>query len=264
MLRSTKSLEGFAIGATDGDIGKVKNFYFDDEAWVIRYVVVDTRPWLGGREVLISPYSIGQPDWAGDVLPAKITKDQVKNSPVIDSDKPVSRQYEKSYLGYYGYPYYWGGSGLWGENYYPGTALWEGARDYGGYRGYLRAPSPNESGDPHLRSCDEVKGYHIRAKDGEIGHVQGFLVDDFTWSIRYLIVNTSNWWVGHQVLVSPEWIQQVDWAGEYVDVALDRQAIQDAPPYDEDSTFDREAELNTYRHYGRSPYWKKEPERAVA
>jgi hypothetical protein len=263
MLRSVKSLEGFAIGATDGAFGKVKDFYFDDEAWVIRYIVVDTSAWLGGRDVLVSPYSISQPDWAGNVLPATISKKQIEESPGIDSDKPVSRRYESVYLGYYGYPYYWGGSGLWGDNYYPGTYR-EGmdAQDYDGYAGHLRAPADN--GDPHLRSCDAVKGYHIRASDGEVGHVQGFLLDDATWSIRYLIVNTSNWWVGHKVLVSPEWIKKVSWTGSYVDVALDRETVKAAPAYDEDAPFERDAESALYDHYERKAYWHGKRTRAVA
>ena len=262
MLRSAESLEGFAIGATDGAIGKVKDFYFDDESWVIRYLIVDTSPWLGGREVLVSPYSIHQPDWAGNVLPAKISKEQVKNSPSIDRDKPVSRQYEKTYLGYYGYPYYWGGTKLWGESYYPDSGLTTvGGESYDGYTGYLK--SPTEEGNPHLRSCNAVKGYHIRATDGEIGHVDGFLIDDFTWSIRYMIVNTSNWWMGHRLLVSPEWIQQVSWSDSYVDVGLSRQSIKDAPVYDEAAPFNRDAEFATYKHYGRKTYWHHKHGRAA-
>ena len=264
MLRSVKSLEGFAIGATDGIFGKVTNFYFDDEAWVIRYLVVDTSAWLGGREVLISPYSIGQPNWAGSVLPATISKQQITNSPSIDTDKAVSRHYEKSYLGYYGYPYYWGGAGLWGAGYIPSTYVTAAdSEEYDGYRGFLKAPS-SDDGDPHLRSCNAVKGYHIRASDGDIGHVHGFLVDDFTWSIRYLIVNTSNWWIGHKVLISPEWIQDVSWAGSYVNVSIDRQAIKDAPVYDEDAPINRNDELEIYGHYGRKIYWHNTRESALA
>jgi hypothetical protein len=264
MLRNVRSLEGLAIGATDGPFGEVKNFYFDDQAWVIRYLVVDTSVWLGGRQVLISPYSISQPGWAGGVLPATISKRQIEESPGIDSDKPVSRQYERDYLGYYGYPYYWGGTSLWGEAYYPGIYL-SGidAEDHDGYQGHLQAPSADD-GDPHLRSCNAVKGYHIKARDGEIGHVQGFLADDRTWSIRYLIVDTSNWWVGHKVLVSPEWILDVSWAGSCVDVSLDRQAIKSAPIYDEDAPFDRDNELEIYRHYGRKTYWHNKRKRAIA
>jgi hypothetical protein len=224
---------------------------------VIRYIVVDTSEWLGGRKVLVSPYAINQPGWTNGELAATVTKEQIKNSPSIDSDRPVSRHYERGYLGYYGYPYYWGGPNLWGDNYYPGTA-WAGANreDYDGYQGHLRAPTADYEGDAHLRSCNAVKGYHLIASDGEIGHIQGFLLDDRTWSIRYLIVNTSNWWVGHQVLVSPEWIEHVSWTNSEVKVALDREAIQRAPVYTEGMALDRDAEFGIYNHYGRNAYWK--------
>jgi hypothetical protein len=261
MLRSVKRLEGFSVGATDGTIGNVEDFYFDDEAWVIRYAVVNTRAWLG-HEVLISTHSLGQVDWTRAVLPVTITKDQIKHSPGIDTDKPISRQYESSYLGYYGYPYYWGGTGLWGERDYPGTML--AGMNPSAFRGYVKAPSADPNADPHLRSCNAVMGYHIHARDGEIGHVQGFLVDDYLWAVRYLIVNTSNWWVGHQVLVSPEWIQGVSWSESKVTIDLDRQAIKDAPAYDEGALVDRDAELRIYNHYGRHGYWQSERERTVA
>jgi hypothetical protein len=266
MLRNVNRLDGFAVGATDGPIGKIKDFYFDDESWVIRYAVVDTGGWLGGRDVLISPYSMGQADWGGQTLPVTVTRDQVRNSPSIDSDKPISRQYEKSYLGYYGYPYYWGTAALWGRQNFPGTLLTHTEADpHGSYQGYLRAPTSSDTGsDPHLRSCNTVKGYHIHARDGEIGHVQGFLAEDTTWSIRYLIVDTSNWWMGHQILLSPEWIQDVSWLESTVTVDLDRQAIKDAPPYDPYSPVMRESEGTMYDHYKRRGYWHDSPPRAVA
>jgi hypothetical protein len=261
MLRSIKTLEGFAIGATDGAIGKVTDFYFDDQAWAIRYVVVDTSSWLGGREVLISPYAIGAPDWSGRVMPVKVSKEQVKHSPGIDTAEPISRQYEKSYLGYYGYPYYWGGTALWGEDMYPGTALT--GMGESAYRGYLKSSSDDE-GDPHLRSCEAVKGYDVHASDGDIGYIQGFIVDDYTWSIRYLIVNTSNWWVGHEVLVSPEWIQEISWAQSKVITNLDRQAIKASPPYDGAALLNRDAEFVIYDHYDRNGYWQAKRPRAAA
>jgi hypothetical protein len=266
MLRSVKKLEGLAMGATDGPIGKVTDLYFDDEAWVIRYVVVDTSSWLGGRKVLISPYSMKQPDWTGETLPVSVTKDQVRNSPGIDSHKPISRQYEESYLKYYGYPLYWGGEGLWGTSNYPGTLpMGMIAEPQRVHDGYLRPPSKGGTGaDPHLRSCQTVTGYHIRARDGEIGHVQGFLVDDSSWSLRYLIVNTSNWWIGHQVLVSPEWIKDVDWAESVVTIDLDRQSIKESPTYDADAPLAREAEGALYTHYNRDNYWLDPKSRAAA
>lgn len=266
MLRSEKQLEGLAIGATDGLIGKVKDFYFDDEAWVIRYMVADTSKWLGGRDVLISPYSLGQPDWEGKTLPVTVSKAQVMNSPAADSDLPVSRQFERSYLGYYGYPYYWGGSGLWGQGFYPGTFPADvGVIPYDRYQGHLRAPTSRDGdADPHLRSCHSVRGHHLVATDGEIGHVQGFLMDDATWSIRYLIVDTSNWWMGHQVLVSPEWIVSVNWPNSTVVVDLTREDIKSAPPYDASQPFGRELEGVLYGHYSRGGYWHEPSVRRVA
>ncbi|MEC5409937.1 PRC-barrel domain-containing protein [Paraburkholderia sp. MPAMCS5] len=266
MLRSTKDLEDYAIGATDGVIGHVKDFYFDDEAWVIRYLVVDTGSWLSSRRVLISPIALGQPSWTDKVLPVSITKEQVKNSPDIDTQKPVSRQHEIQYLGYYGYPYYWGGAGLWGNGLYPNTIAT-------GFAGYVSMPqamrsegqpasarveAAHEDDDAHLRSCKAVMGRHIEATDGDIGHVQALLVDEETWAIRYIIVNTSNWWLGHDVLIAPQWIQDMNWPGETVSVNLTRQAVKDAPPYDPAAQLDRTQEMAIHEHYGRPGYWANE------
>jgi len=180
MLRSMKDLEGYAIQATDGAIGHVKDFYFDDHAWVVRYLIVETGSWLSSRKVLISPMSIGQPDWNARILPVSITKEQAKGSPDIDTDKPVSRQHEMQYLGYYGYPYYWGGAGLWGGGAYPGMLTGLGYddsttehRDALGqdHRSETEEARPTAH-DPHLRSCKAVMNYHIEATDGDIGHVQ--------------------------------------------------------------------------------------------
>ena len=267
MLRSMKSLEGIAIGATDGKIGKVNDLYFDDgNSWVVRYLVVDTGNWLGGREVLVSPYSISQPVWADGELPVAITKEQIRNSPLNESDQPISRQFERGYLGYYGYPYYWGAARVFGEA--ASIPAWPfrraTSRTTRGTWVDPRPPSADDSGDPHLRSCNAVNGYRIEATDGEIGHVDGFLIDDSTWSIRYMVVNTSNWWMGHQVLISPEWIKQVSWADSRVEVAIDRQIIKDAPAYDATASLDRDAESKIYGHYGRASYWRNQRERAVA
>jgi sporulation protein YlmC with PRC-barrel domain len=273
MLRSVQDLEGYAIGATDGKVGHVKDFYFDDKAWIIRYLVVETGSWLSSRKVLISPISISRPEWAARILPVSITKEQIKSSPDIDTDKPVSRQYEVSYLGYYGYPYYWGGAGVWGEEAYPGLMI-SGVSGIGMTPNAIQreqeemyaraAESQHDNDNPRLRSCDAVTGYHIQAKDGEIGHVQGFLVDEQTWAIRYLIVDTSNWWIGHQVLIAPQWIQDVSWPDSRVTVNLSRQAVKDAPPYDPLAELDRARELGIYRHYGLPAYWADEAKQEAA
>ena len=268
MLRSLSDLQGYAIHASDGVIGHVKDFFFDDEAWVVRYLVVEAGNWLSSRKVLISPVAVGQPNWADKIIPVSITREQVKNSPDIDTDKPVSRQHEMEYFGYYGYyPYYWGGAGLWGGGAYPGAML-TGGGYAGSGAGYLTAQAQqalvtresdrHENGDPHLRSGKAVMKYHIEASDGGIGHVQGLLLDDDTWAIRYLIVDTSNWWLGQQVLIAPKWIQHVSWSEHMVSVNLSRQAIKEAPPYDAAATLDRNWEISLHNHYKRAGYWADE------
>jgi hypothetical protein len=246
----------------------VKDFFFDDEAWVVRYLVVEAGSWLSSRKVLISPIAVGQPNWTDKVLPVSITREQVKGSPDVDTDKPVSRQHEMEYFGYYGYhPYYWGGAGLWGGGAYPGAML-TGDGYAGSGAGYLTAQAEQarlardsdgqENGDPHLRSCKAVMKYHIEASDGGIGHVQGLLLDDETWAIRYLIADTSNWWLGHQVLIAPRWIQSVSWSEHMVSVDLTRQSVKDAPPYQSAATLDRDGEISLHKHYDRAGYWANE------
>jgi uncharacterized protein YrrD len=272
MLRDMKDMEGFAIGATDGHIGQVRDFYFDDESWVIRYFIVETGSWHSGRRVLISPMSIGQPNWTEKFLPAAITKEQIKNGPDIDTDKPVSRQHEMGYLGYYGYPNYWGGGGLWGAGFYPD--ILQGGLKVGDLKDVDPATRPRvkrkstdaasqlrHQNDLHLRSANNVMRYYVHATDGDIGHVQGILVEEKTWAIRYLVVNTSNWWLGHEVLIAPEWIDHIFWEESKVVVALTRQAVKDAPPYDSKNPLHREQEKVLHAYYGHTGYWPLEAER---
>lgn len=262
MLRNLQDLENYTISATDGEIGRVKDFYFDDESWVVRYFVVETGTWLSSRQVLISPISVHQPNWVERTLPLSITQDQVRNSPHIDTDKPVSRQNEEQYLGYYGYPAYWGGEGMWGAGLYPGEMvpgmvgigvdratrqqqLEDGLRDE-------RARHRND--DPHLRSCKSVTGYYIQATDGDIGHVSGYLVDDETWAIRFLVVDTSNWWIGQKVLVAPPWITGVHWSDQTVSIDLSRESIKKAPLYDPAVQWTEDEDLRLHRHHSRGTH----------
>jgi hypothetical protein len=270
MLRSLKDMEGYSIGATDGVIGQVRDFYFDDESWVIRYLVVETDAWHANKRVLVSPLSLGRPDWSKKEFPASITKYQISKSPDIDTDKPISQQHEMGYLGYYGYGNYWGGSGLWGGALYPDMLQGglESARDGsagadlpGGRRtiGTSRYASRPRHDDPHLRSGNAVMRYYVHASDGDIGHVQGILVDERSWAIHYVIVNTSNWWLGHQVLIAPEWIDDIDWAESKLLVDLTRRSVKDAPRYDPDLPFTVEREKILHGYYGHSGYWPAGP-----
>jgi len=262
MLRNLKDLEGCAVGASDGVIGHVRDCYFDDAAWVIRYLIVDTGE-PPRHHVLVSPIAVIEPDWQARIIPVRLTREQVKHCPDIDTDKPVSRQQEMGYLGYYGYGNYWGGSGLWGAGLYPDIlqgGLQEktnGGASNGGHQHV-------HGNDPHLRSANAVMRYYVHASDGDIGHVDGFLVEERTWAIRYLIVNTSNWWLGHQVLIAPPWINEVNWLEPMVMVGLTREAIKAAPAYDSSAKLDREQEGMVHAHYGRGAYWAEQDKSRTA
>ena len=257
MLTNAKNLNGFVIRATDGEIGTVEQCYFDDDSWAIRYLIVETGGWLAGRRVLVSPFSVVDADWRVGQLDVALTKKQVEGSPDIDTHRPVSRQHEAAYLGYFGYPTYWGGPYMWGPVLYPSglPVIPTTAADKA-----LAERIRTESTDSHLRSTDEVKGYQIEAADGEIGHVAGFVIDDEDWAIRYMEVATRNWWPGKKVLVSPAWIKRVSWTDSTVYVDLFRDAIQRGPEFDESAAITREYEELLYSHYGLPPYWRHEVE----
>jgi len=248
MLRSLKDLERYNVSATDGDIGSVGNFLLDDESWAIRYLIVKTGGFFNERRVLISPISFREVDWSAGRFHLALTMEKIKNSPSVDVDKPVSRQHERDYYGYYGWPFYWGAEGMWGMGAYPNTLA----------AGAWYNPSAEryeEPGDVHLRSAQEVRGYHIQGSDEPIGHVEDLIVDDETWAIRYLVINTNNWLFGRKVLVSPHWATRVSWDERNVYVAMSRQSIMDSPELKEIETLNRDFESRLYKHYGRPAYW---------
>jgi sporulation protein YlmC with PRC-barrel domain len=252
MLHNISDLKGYSISATDGEIGQVEDFYFDDDKWVIRYLVIDTGKWLPGRKVLISPISLGAADESAHSIQVRLNKRQIENSPSIDVDKPVSRQYETSYYDYYGYPYYWGGPFLWGPVAFPGGMAAPPANDVA-MEAHQR--ELDESHDPHLHSAREVTGYYIEANDGDIGHVEDFIVDDQDWAIRYVLVDTKNWWPGKKVVVAPNWIERVSWSDSRVYVNESRDNIQHAPEYESNEALTRDYESRLHDHYHRAPYW---------
>jgi hypothetical protein len=218
--------------------------------------MVEAGGWMGGRQVLISPFSVTHTDWQAKRMSVSLSKRQVEKSPSIDTHLPVSRQHEAAYLGYYGYPNYWGGPYLWGPVAYPGGWNSSAIAETEAVADRAR----RESSDSHLRSSAAVAGYGIEAVDGEIGHVQGFVVDDEAWAIRYIEVATRNWWPGKKVLVSPAWIDRVSWEESEVYTSLSREAIRNGPEYVESTPITREYENRLYFHYGRPPYWQYEAE----
>jgi uncharacterized protein YrrD len=248
-LRSLKELEHYVVSASDGDVGKVADFLIDDETWTLRYLVVATGGFLSRHEVLVTPRAFREVDWATERLSLNLTKASVEHSPDIDTHKPVSRQREEELHTYYGYPRYWEYAEVWGVGASPALMAAEAAADI---------PRPNSDqtdADNHLRSAKEVRGYTIQATDDAIGHVEDFIAADDNWEVRYLVVDTSNWWLGKKVLIAPEWANRISWEERNVYVDMTRDAIKASPEWDSSVTLNREYEQRLYEHYRRQAYW---------
>lgn len=232
MQHSLHRMIGYAIRATDGDLGKVHEFYFDDATWTIRYMVAETGNWLYGRKVLISLVALGKPDWKSQTFSVNLTCDQVRNSPDIDTQRPVYRQHEVELHEYYQWPRYWenGYGGILGITPYP---LVENPMSQ-------ESSAPERKEDSHLRSTRQVTGYHIHATDGEIGHVEDFIVNEKKWTFHYLVVDTGNWMSGRKVLLSPKWITSVNWADAAVYLDRSRESIENSPEFDPTKTMPKD------------------------
>jgi hypothetical protein len=229
MLQSVKQLYGSLLESSDGDLGQVRDFYFDDEDWAVRYVVADTGTWLTSRQVLLSPHAFRDLRPVGKVLCVNLTRKQIEDSPSIELHKPVSRQYEEAYHRYYGWPYYWEGDGLWG-----------------GMRGFPVLGTPpgfvpgqpvtpasvlNERADAHLRSTQAVNGYHLQATDGIIGHVCDFLMDDKSWAISGLVIKTGHRFTGKEVQLDASDVERISYEESTVFVKLTKAAVEKCPEY---------------------------------
>lgn len=227
--RSLRDLRGYKVLAVDGDIGKIDDFYYDDVTWALRYVVVDTGSWLSSRRVLVSPTAFTGSNGPHKTITTALTRKQVEEAPTADLAKPVSRQFELQLNEHFAWPLYW-----------------------------INAPVElqGEDGDKHLRSVSETLGYTIDATDGNIGHVEDFVVDENDWIIRYLAIDTRNWLPGRKVIVSPTWISDVSWAKNTVTVDLPRDTIKIAPKYDPNEPINRVYEERLYDAYGRPGYWQ--------
>ncbi|MFA6979537.1 MAG: PRC-barrel domain-containing protein [Ignavibacteriaceae bacterium] len=245
MQRSVNSLIGYTIKAKDGELGKVNEFYFDDHKWSIRYLVVETGSWLDERKVLIPHSALGTTDWKSQTFQVNLTMEQIRNSPDFESQKTVSRQHEIKLYTHYGLPVYW-------DNvFYDGVGI-------GPYVPILetkpvkeeKKSAKNPPDDPHLRSTNSVEGYYIHAKDGEIGHVEDYIVDDEKWNIRFIVVDTTNWLPGRKVLILPRWIKRIEWAESKVYVNLSLESIKNSPEFDSSQMIGGDYERELLDHYG--------------
>lgn len=255
VFRSLNALTSATVTATDGSIGDVTSALFDDKSWTIRYLVLDAGMWLSSRKVLISPYAVITPFSSDNNIDVTLTRQQVESSPSIDTHRPVTRQHEREHLRHFAYPEYWEGDGTWGATQYPVV------------RTYVPSPTEIEvenamreqefrADDVHLQSSEKVTGYDIQATDDSIGHVKDFIFDEASWVIRYLVVDTRNWWPGGKsVLVATHWIESIDWAKSIVRVKLAREQIRSSPEYVDATMIDRNYEERLHDTHERQGYW---------
>jgi hypothetical protein len=215
MLEKASTLKGYTLDSLDGDIGNVRDFYFDDRSWTVRYVLADTGGWLSGKQALISPGDLSPKLGHSHRFSVELTKEKIKESPYLEPGTPVSQQLENSRFGYFGWPMYY----------------------------------------PHLRSTKDMGDYNLAASDGEVGRVEDLLIDPATWTIRYLVIDTRNSTDAKYVVVAPEWIDRVSWREAKVFTSLSRESIRPAPVYKAEAPPTRLDEEELHRHYGRRGYW---------
>jgi len=243
MLRSIKNLEGYKIKATDGEIGKVYDFYFDDVTWNIRYIVVDTGNWLNPNLIILSPDILNKPDWKKEIFSVNLTKDKIQKSPAADFNNPISQNYEEAIANHYGWPLYWTSID---------TAM------FGAVPLVNNIPNQNENesknktlSEYNLRSTAKLEGYKIHANDGTIGHIEDFIVDDEIWSIRYIVVDTGKWLPGKKVLVAIQWINKISWNDSEIYVDLSKLAIEKSPEFNPKEPVNQDYEGKLFDYYGK-------------
>lgn len=241
MLKNLSQIEGRALRARDGTLGEVKDFFFDDRVWEIRYLVVETGAWLNSRRVLISPDALRPTESEPDVFPVELTMDEVRNSPELGADNPVAHRDEAALRSYYGWPSYW--------EAFAGIAA-PIINTLG--PGSLAMPDTVAASpaDPHLRSANRIRGCDIKASDGSIGHVDDFLTDQNGWRLRYLVIDTGHWLPGRKVLVAPSWIRGVNWDGRTLEIGMTRASIEASPPYDSAASWNQEYIDRLHDYYG--------------
>ncbi|MEO7026183.1 MAG: PRC-barrel domain-containing protein [Caulobacteraceae bacterium] len=248
MLIQGSKIRGCSVGATDGPIGSISDILFDDTSWRVRWLVVDTGGFLSGRKVLIPPSALGLVNNIDDQYAVRLSKQQIKDSPGIDTDEPVSRAVEAEHYNYYGWTPYWFPGFYMGGYSYSGAPMAPSGPGLGS-RAIAGKSADHTDNDPRLRSAHEVGGYHIHASDGAIGHVADFLIEDGDWSIHYLVVDTARWWPGKMVLVSPRSVLKTHWSDRTVDLDVTRQQIKDSPAYDGSEAVDRAYEQRFHGYY---------------
>ncbi|MFT5208080.1 MAG: hypothetical protein ACI9CF_001848 [Candidatus Omnitrophota bacterium] len=245
MLRSVKGLIHYKIQGIDAHIGHIVDLLVDDNSWVLRYLVDDTGHFFPGRKILISPKSIGEIDSATKTTHVKLDKKQVHNSPAAESHKPVSLQKQDEIAQYFGWPlateWALAGGGVHHPTHAEEIKSWEQI-----------AQKVGEEKESHLRSVTEVFGYAVEALDGRAGRLEDLIIDDASWNIQYLVVDIgSTEHHKHLVMISPDWVENVDWNEALIHFHESKLKIDQSPAFDATAPVNELYEQKLYDYYGK-------------
>jgi hypothetical protein len=199
---------GVRFEGIDGRVGVLYDLLFEDQGWSLRHFVVSLDRWFLGRQVLLDPEVIERREWPERRLRVRLTKEQVRHSPGADTDLPVARREAMAAAQVLVWEAYW-------------TSILDNM--------------PELEGDPHLRSTKMLTGLHLHCTDGPLGHVEDFLIDDQTWSVRELVVDTRNWWPGKRVLIEPRLVEAIDWDDREIRLLLPREEVEERPAYPQET-----------------------------
>jgi len=228
-LHSIKRLYGRRLGALDDKIGHVEDCYFDDKNWAVRYFVADTDWWNFPRRVLLSPHAFGPIPEHGTALPVHLTREQIKRSPSLKMEGPVTRDFETDYYSYYDWPFYWQGGWLWGPSDSP-TRKQPMTNTAGCQTSTPPGPCAHQPVDANasLRSARAAFGLPVYSGADSVARVADFLMDEKNWRIRYLVLDAGHWYARKEVLISTRKVLSIDWDRSRVEITPTREAIERA------------------------------------
>lgn len=254
MILSIKDLFDYKLMTADGEAGEIKDALYDERDWVLRYVVVETGGWLSGRELLIPPSVLGAPDSARREFPVSMTRDQLSNSPPREAGEDITRRHEEDLYRYYGWEPYWVPEGAMGP--LPGTVMVESPEEAAETQ---TAVLEERHAEPRLRSIKDTLGFKVHGVDEDLGKVDNFLMDDETWDVRYVVLNTGGLFKSRRVPISVRWINNLDWENHALHLDLGKKDVHDSPDWDESLPLPRQYEVDLHSHYGRPGYWEEKP-----
>lgn len=218
------AFNGFTLQAIDGTVGELSDLLFDDKTWHVRWLVMDSGTWLSGRKILIHPSSLQHPESETATLRVQLTRSQVRNSPVIDTDAPISLQMERSLSSYYGYDP--DANGAWCRSGAQTTPPDGASGPSGGSVAGTIARKRPKAAEPHLRSVAEVEGYRIRASDGDAGFLKNVVIDDEAWCVHDIVIDVPTWWSVKHVVIPTSAVERISWSERCIRLGMNREHIK--------------------------------------